>query len=181
MTKDPSVGGRSHTRPMGDTAELYILTPEALVQRLTDSTIAVRDQAEHADAETLAEICRVATKRMPDHLFWGGLGLCPEFPFTNLWRRTMNGDGFLAVRAREIRSAMRPASEWTWFDHLGAQGLVPLPRELPDRDDSSLLLYSGNRALILSAIGTRDDAALANRTEWLVRELQRGEIERRRR
>lgn len=180
MTDARTVGTRGHTRSMGDSAELYTLTPETLVQRLTDAAIAVRDQDEHADAEALAEICRATAKRMPGHLFWGGLGLCPELPFTNLWRRTMNGDGFLAVGAREIRSAMRAGSEWTWFEHLGSQGLVPPPRELPDGDDSPLLLYSGSRALTLSAIGTHDDAALAKRSAWLLRELQRGEIERRR-
>lgn len=164
---------------MSETAKLYTLTPDDLVQHLTDAAIALRDQTGHADAEHLAEVARVAAKRMPDHVFWGGLSLCPELPFTNLWRRTMNGDGFLAVTAREIRSAMRAGSDWTWFEHLGSQSLVPLPRDLPDADDAQLLLYDGGRALILSAVGTRDAAALAKRTEWLLRELRRGEVVRR--
>lgn len=158
---------------------LNSMPPDEIVRRLIDLAAAVRDQTDAANAETLAETARAVIRRMPDHRFWGGMGRCPEEPMVDLMRQTMNGDGYHATTAGEIRAAARARStRHTPFELLGGHSLVPLPRDLPEDDNAPVLLYNGARGMFLSAIGRRDDDALAAGVEWVLRELRRAETRR---
>lgn len=154
-------------------ADRTAVTPDELVQQLTDLAVAVRDQAPEADAEALAETARETIRRLGGYQYMGGMARCPQEPMIDLMRRAMNGNGYLATTAGEIR-ALHGAEgmRLTVFDRLASLSLVPLPREIPEADAAPMLVYDGSRRLLLSAVGQCDAAELERTREWMLRDLR---------
>lgn len=156
---------------------LYMPKDE-LVRIFVAQATALRDQDPGASAEDLAETARTVARRQPSYRNWGHTERCPEEPMVDLMRRTMNGDGFLATTAGEIRRAAAAGSRYTVFDQLAMKSLTPLPQELPEADEAQVLLYS-KRYTVLGAVGHRDDEALRKDVERLLHniDLDRGAYE----
>lgn len=151
----------------------YVRLPkDELILLFVAQATALRDQEVGASAEELAELALAVTCRQPSYLPWNRTPRCPEEPMIDLMRRAMNGDGFLATTAGEIRAAAAAEpSRRPIFDRLGMLGLAPLPRELPDGDGAQVLLYDVKRNTVLTAVAERDDAALQRDVEWLLHSI----------